>query len=333
MKCSNPNCRASTSGPQLDSQKALNIGVAAHITAASPGGARYDASLSSSDRQSADNGIWLCQNCAKLVDNDLGRYTVVRLRQWKSDSEEAARIAVGSRKTQHHAGVAEGFCPVEIYGKWDSSKIADLLRAKLFEEEQRKPNPFSELDNCVIDHQILGEYYLPYRAHESMVVVTASIESGRTFHACGPALSVFEFRRTGFGWRLVDSEIAVTSWGQWGRVYPENVKVFDIAKNMYALFLHGGGTGQGYTVGVISVRARIGDRYQEVLNLQYAEDDSGTLTPGRIDWSSTIKPDRRTTGFYDLLVRRKGMRDGKQFSESERFKFDGQKYTSSRVFE
>src|ERR1043165_3756282 len=174
MQCSNPKCRASTSGPQLDSQKALNIGVAAHITAASPGGPRYDSSLSVMNRQSADNGIWLCQNCAKLVDNDPGRYTVVRLRQWKSGAEEAARIAIESRNTEQQASFAAGYCSVEIHGKWDSSKIADLLRAKLFEEEQQEPNPFSELDNCVIDHQILGEYYLPYRTHEAMIVVTAS---------------------------------------------------------------------------------------------------------------------------------------------------------------
>ena len=31
--CSNPFCRALTSGPQDDPKKAVNIGVAAHITA------------------------------------------------------------------------------------------------------------------------------------------------------------------------------------------------------------------------------------------------------------------------------------------------------------
>jgi hypothetical protein len=32
--CSNPDCRALTSGPQDDSTKALNVGVGAHITGA-----------------------------------------------------------------------------------------------------------------------------------------------------------------------------------------------------------------------------------------------------------------------------------------------------------
>jgi hypothetical protein len=88
--CSNPNCRKPTSGPQTDPAKAINLGVAAHITAASPGGARYDSTLSLEQRKSIDNGIWLCQSCAKLVDNDDQRYTVDLLRRWKAQTEEEA---------------------------------------------------------------------------------------------------------------------------------------------------------------------------------------------------------------------------------------------------
>jgi hypothetical protein len=82
--CSNPRCGATTSGPQEDPTKALNIGVAAHITAASPGGARYDESLTAEQRKDARNGIWLCQNCAKLVDNDETQFPVEYLRAWKT---------------------------------------------------------------------------------------------------------------------------------------------------------------------------------------------------------------------------------------------------------
>ncbi len=65
--CSNPDCRAPTSGPQDDSAKALNVVVAAHITGAAPGGPRNDPSVSSDARQHVDNAIWLCQHCAKQV--------------------------------------------------------------------------------------------------------------------------------------------------------------------------------------------------------------------------------------------------------------------------
>jgi len=65
-RCSNPACLALTSGPQKRSAKSLNIGVAAHITAASPGGPRYDSQLTQENREGIENGIWLCQNCAKF---------------------------------------------------------------------------------------------------------------------------------------------------------------------------------------------------------------------------------------------------------------------------
>ena len=89
-RCSNPDCGKLTSGPQEDPAKAVNIGVAAHITAASEGGPRYDPSLSPEERRSVDNGLWLCQNCAKLIDSDLQRYGVELLREWKRQAEQRA---------------------------------------------------------------------------------------------------------------------------------------------------------------------------------------------------------------------------------------------------
>src|SRR5262249_52736624 len=94
-RCSRPDCRAQTTGPQDDPHKSVSVGVAAHITAASMGGPRYDASLTSGERRHPRNGIWLCQNCAKLVDNDESRFTVEILRKWKADTEREARALVG----------------------------------------------------------------------------------------------------------------------------------------------------------------------------------------------------------------------------------------------
>jgi hypothetical protein len=90
LRCSNPNCRQPTSGPRDDPAKAVNVGVAAHITAASTEGPRYDPAITMHLRKSAQNGIWLCQVCAKLVDNDEHRYTIDILRGWKSASEATA---------------------------------------------------------------------------------------------------------------------------------------------------------------------------------------------------------------------------------------------------
>jgi tetratricopeptide (TPR) repeat protein len=89
-RCSNPDCGKLTSGPHDDPTRFINIGVAAHITAAAEGGPRYDPSLSSEARSSVDNGIWLCQDCAHLIDSDVQRYTVELLREWKRQAEKRA---------------------------------------------------------------------------------------------------------------------------------------------------------------------------------------------------------------------------------------------------
>lgn len=96
MSCSQPGCRRPTSGPRLDPEKAINVGVAAHITAASAGGPRYDSSLTSRERRSASNGIWLCQTCSVLIDRDAERYTASMIREWKQAAEGDALERVES---------------------------------------------------------------------------------------------------------------------------------------------------------------------------------------------------------------------------------------------
>ena len=116
-RCSSPECRAVTSGPQLNPAKTLNVGVAAHITAASAGGPRYDPSLNPKQRSRASNGIWLCQTCAKLVDNDPARYPAHLLHEWKVEAERAALAEVGktaSRISDTQAGRPLGRLRIEL---------------------------------------------------------------------------------------------------------------------------------------------------------------------------------------------------------------------------
>ena len=120
-RCSNPGCRQPTSGPRTDPDRAVNIGVAAHITAASEGGPRYDPALTPEARRHPDNGLWLCQNCAKLVDNDPTGYPVDLLRAWKRQAEDAARRDVaqpGSGRME-----SEGSSRVQIGGGIQAGEI------------------------------------------------------------------------------------------------------------------------------------------------------------------------------------------------------------------
>jgi len=98
-RCS--KCGCTTAGPDTSQTGSVNIGVAAHITAASPGGPRYDEKMSSEDRSDLSNGIWLCQSCAKEIDDDEVGFPPTKLRELKKEAEQAARDALPGELARH----------------------------------------------------------------------------------------------------------------------------------------------------------------------------------------------------------------------------------------
>ncbi len=109
--CSFPGCTQHTSGPSAEAHDAsVNLGEASHIRAAASGlGARrYDKSMTSEERRSIDNGIWLCRTHAALIDRDEATYTVEQLHQWKREAEARAE----QRLRSGVARVAENLDPV-----------------------------------------------------------------------------------------------------------------------------------------------------------------------------------------------------------------------------
>ena len=97
-RCSNPHCRRLTSGPASDSGHAVNMGTASHICAAASGGPRYNANMTRQERKSAENGIWLCNFCADLIDKDPKRYPVSLLHQWKDEAEKNAEYQINGMR-------------------------------------------------------------------------------------------------------------------------------------------------------------------------------------------------------------------------------------------
>ena len=85
--CSNPVCHLQTLSPsKTEPDKAIYNGVAAHITAAAPGGPRYEPALTREQRSSVQNGIFLCPTCASMIDKNQGAdYPVGLLEQWNQE--------------------------------------------------------------------------------------------------------------------------------------------------------------------------------------------------------------------------------------------------------
>lgn len=131
LRCSNPNCRKQTSGPHAEDERSVNIGVAAHITAATSGGPRFDPVLSSEERSAIGNAIWLCQVCAKLVDSDMTRFSAATLVRWKRRAEHSALQAIGGAEQEevYPSSIARAHTPIpKIHGL-----DYEVARAKLIE--------------------------------------------------------------------------------------------------------------------------------------------------------------------------------------------------------
>lgn len=90
-RCSFPGCGKNTVGPDsADPKKRINNGTAAHICAAAPNGPRYDQCMSTEERRSITNGIWMCKDHGTLIDSDYTIYSIDTLRQWKQEAEYKA---------------------------------------------------------------------------------------------------------------------------------------------------------------------------------------------------------------------------------------------------
>jgi hypothetical protein len=120
FRCSYPECKEVTIGPSEESETSTsNTGEAAHIAAASPGtGARrYDASMTSEQRSSYENGIWCCRTHAKLIDSDEATYSIQMLKHWKLLAVHRAQLrqAFGDTFDAHRADlIALGLAPEGI---------------------------------------------------------------------------------------------------------------------------------------------------------------------------------------------------------------------------
>jgi hypothetical protein len=125
--CSNPDCVKVTTGSAAQDDSSVNIGVAAHITAASEGGPRFDRTLSADQRKHASNGIWLCQTCAHLIDTDENRFSANLLRTWKAQAEDFALSQVGK--------AGPGYRPLQCKIELDDSDRALLLSLALPSED------------------------------------------------------------------------------------------------------------------------------------------------------------------------------------------------------
>ncbi|MBI5302476.1 MAG: hypothetical protein HY868_10085 [Chloroflexi bacterium] len=219
LRCSNPKCRKLTSGPQTDPAKAINIGVASHITAASPGGPRYNPSLSPEQRKSVENGIWLCQSCSKLIDSDERRYTIELLKEWKRQAEMSAQREVEEGTLLQNVDEID---PLAVFSKlldvpenWIKVQGDEYIRhryqsqfvikmGRMINDDYREPWAQRFPDPHATSFQV--EYWLGATLLKSSLFVTTD---GGRFHIPAPRLRKIDQERE--DWSSIEFSIDTTS--------------------------------------------------------------------------------------------------------------------------
>jgi hypothetical protein len=108
--CSDPSCRRPTIGSTSDGDGEINLGTAAHICAAAPGGPRYDPNQTPDQRRAANNGIWMCRLHGTAVDAKDSKFTVELLSEWKAQAQKDSWRRVLYNDVPHGPAV---FTPTE----------------------------------------------------------------------------------------------------------------------------------------------------------------------------------------------------------------------------
>ena len=180
--CSNPDCRALTLAPsEFELDKVIYIGTASHICAASPKGPRYDKYMTSEQRGSLNNAIFLCTNCSVMIDKNEGKdFSIDTIKRWKKEHEAWVRINLNKSISLYpnitnsievvNNGQNEGIIAQNVtFNGANKDKPTDLKLEhdiNLFDESEKYVN---EEILQTIEDSLKNEYEIPFDEYNRLI--------------------------------------------------------------------------------------------------------------------------------------------------------------------
>jgi hypothetical protein len=147
-------CDCYTTGPTAADAGVVKLGIAAHITAAAPGGPRFNPDLDPAARSSIENAIWLCLPCAAIIDKDADNHPGELLRTMKAEAEQRTRLRLDRGMV---SPVADSNAPFTI-ADLAAMNGADFSRYRLAQQL-----PLTKYSNgleghilILVDHRLVG---------------------------------------------------------------------------------------------------------------------------------------------------------------------------------
>ena len=227
---------------------------------------------------------------------------------------------------------------LDIHGKW-VSETANMKVLELLKQHKWSLTDLKYLSSPPeqVPHRVYDEYELIYSSSESKVLIVISDESkGISCHACAPFISVFKFDKLELGWKLTETDIAVTQFGSWGK-FDDNrdeemekpgqgiLDVRVIGVDRYGLFLSGGYSNTNSSTEVVSIYTKVSGSYKNVLDIiTFYNYGSNSTT----EWSASYSLKEKNTGLYNIIVNKSGVENTKLINEKNEYEFTGKTYVA-----
>jgi hypothetical protein len=189
-----------------------------------------------------------------------------------------------------------------------------------YEELARRYGPIP------MKHELVGLYRLPPTGLPRVLAVAASSPARHNdYHAAHVQLSFFEYLRDLQGnWHLQESHIATEKYGGWGAAPDrKEIKVLELGPGgLYGIAMEGTGTGQGWLIRSMWLLMPASTIFIDALKLELGSDNGGTGQPPVTDWKADYRLENTGSSFYDIVVHRHGVKEGKKIDETLRYRFD-----------
>ncbi|WP_407120950.1 HNH endonuclease [Bradyrhizobium sp. STM 3561] len=122
-RCSHPECRIDLYEDETETDDPTLVGENCHMVAESNDGPRADPTIPMERRNSYNNLILLCRNHHKVIDAQVGEYTLERLRKIKADHEQWVREQLGfdaekQREDEYYAEVVDKWAEMAGLATW-----------------------------------------------------------------------------------------------------------------------------------------------------------------------------------------------------------------------
>lgn len=192
---------------------------------------------------------------------------------------------------------------------------------------------------AIPEHKIYGTFYLKHATKEVMLSLVVSKVSDAECHVCAPIVSVFEFTKLPKGWSMTGSYINAFKEGQWGEPYP--MKAIEIGHDIFGIVVETDYMQHGITSTRTRIFSPFAGEMKEIFSARTGRDNSGYPSHDREgrptaaavleNWTTEITIDKSGSSFYDLLLKQVGTKAGGLAQEV--YKFDGSKYSPSKVYQ